>query len=250
MKPLPITLLGAEPEAAFPPVTQALREPDGLLAVGGDLSVPRLLNAYRHGIFPWYSAGQPILWWSPEPRAVFSTDGVILTKKFRRQLRKLDWEFRFDSDFNAVIRACADAPRPGQYGTWITGDMIDAYVELHRQGHAHSIEVYAQGQLIGGLYGVSIGQMFFGESMFSRLSGASKVALAGLAYVLRGWSWPLIDAQVGNEHTTLMGALPMPRGRFIAETNRLCALPALVGTWQDRLAPFPASILSAPRTTA
>ena len=245
MKRLRIPQLGPEPDAPFPPVSRALREPDGLLAFGGDLDGVRLLNAYRHGIFPWFSEGQPVLWWSPDPRSVFDTDGIRLGTRFKRQLRHLDWEIRADHDFEAVIRACASVSRPGQHGTWITEGMIEAYLSLHRQGHAHSIEVRSDGELIGGVYGVAIGRMFFGESMFSRVSGASKAALAGLAWRLRGWGWPLIDAQVGNDHTASLGARSMPRANFMIEVSRLCALPAETGNWQDRIAPFPASLLSA-----
>lgn len=243
MKPLPIALLGPDPEAPFPPAERALREPDGLLAFGGDLSVPRLLNAYRHGIFPWFSEGQPILWWCPEPRAVFASDAVRLSTKFRRQLRKSPWQVRVDSDFAAVIRACAHIRRPGQRDTWITSDMIAAYVDLHRQGHAHSIEVFDGERLVGGLYGVAIGRMFFGESMFSLESGASKVALAALARILRACDWPLIDAQVGNDHTASLGARPMPRVEFLAEVARLCAVSTPAGAWRDRLQAFPAASL-------
>src|SRR5690606_29028750 len=168
-----------DPDAPFPPAALALREPDGLLAVGGDLSPRRLLNAYRGGIFPWYSDGQPILWWSPDPRLVFRTDAVRLSSRFRRSLRRCDWRVRADTDFAAVIAACADSPRLGQSGTWITASMRAAYLRLHQLGHAHSIEVWdRQGRLAGGLYGVAVGRMFFGENMFSAYSGGSKVALA------------------------------------------------------------------------
>lgn len=244
MKRLPIALLGPEPDAPFPSVERALREPDGLLAFGGDLSVTRLLNAYGHGIFPWFGESEPMLWWSPDPRSVFATDAVRLASKFRRQLRRLDWQLCADQAFDDVVRACADIPRKGQRGTWITAEMIEAYGELHRQGHAHSIEVYAQGQLIGGLYGVAIGRMFFGESMFSRSSGASKVALAGLAEVLRGWGWPLIDAQVGNEHTASLGARPMPRPQFLAAVVQLCACQEPIGHWRERFPRLPAAVLA------
>lgn len=244
MKPPTIALLGPEPDAPFPPAERALREPDGLLAFGGDLSMPRLLNAYRHGIFPWFSEGQPILWWCPEPRTVFDTDTVRLGTKFRRQLRKSAWQIRVDSDFVGVIEACAHIHRPGQRGTWIGDDMIAAYVELHLRGHAHSVEVFDGERLVGGVYGVAIGRMFFGESMFSLQSGASKAALAGLARLLRSWGWPLIDAQVENEHTRSLAARLMPRAEFIAEVARLCALPEPAATWRTRAAPFPAASLA------
>jgi leucyl/phenylalanyl-tRNA--protein transferase len=241
---LPVPWLGPEPDAPFPAPERALRRPDGLLAAGGDLSVPRLLHAYRHGVFPWYGEGEPILWWCPDPRAVFATDGVRLPSKFRRQLRHSDWTLRADHDFDAVIAACASTPRPGQHGTWITPAMAEAYRALHRAGHAHSLEVMAGDRLVGGLYGVAIGRMFFGESMFSRESGASKLALAGLARVLHGWGWPLLDAQVGNAHTGSLGATSMARPEFLAEVRRLCALPDPPGHWRERFPALEAAELS------
>jgi len=231
---LPIPFLGPEPDAPFPPAEWALREPDGLLAAGGDLEPARLLNADRQGIFPWYSEGQPILWWSPDPRSVFRTDGVRLSTKFRRQLRRSPWTLAADTRFGDVIRACAAAPRPGQDGTWITDGMIAAYERLHRLGHAHSIEVLDGDRLVGGIYGVAIGRMFFGESMFSAESGGSKVALAGLAAQLADWGWPWIDAQVENEHTLSLGSEGIPRQRFLWEITRLVAEPAEPGDWTAR----------------
>src|SRR5690554_5000788 len=156
-------LLSPDPQAPFPPAGSALREPDGLLAIGGDLSPARLLNAYRHGIFPWYSQGQPILWWSPDPRMLFRSDGVRLSRRFRRSLRRSGWELRADTAFAHVVDACATAPRRGQDGTWITRPMREAYLELHRLGHAHSVEVFDGPDLAGGIYGVAVGRMFFGE---------------------------------------------------------------------------------------
>jgi leucyl/phenylalanyl-tRNA--protein transferase len=239
-----IALLGTEPDAPFPPVSQALREPDGLLAMGGDLSPLRLLNAYRNGIFPWYSEGQPLLWWSPDPRSVFASDGVRLSTRFRGQLRKSPWIVRADTAFEPVIDACANSPRPGQSGTWITRDMRDAYVELHRLGHAHSVEVFDAGRLVGGMYGVAIGRMFFGESMFSAESGGSKVALAALARRLQDWGWPWIDAQVGNDHTAALGCTEVPRPEFCAIVARQCALPGRPGPWADAFGTLSASALS------
>ena len=210
---------------------RALRNPDGLLAAGGDLSPARLLNAYRHGIFPWFAEGQPILWWSPDPRMVFDTASFRLPSRFVRQLRKSAWTLRADTAFAQVITACASTPRPGQDGTWITPDMVAAYVELHRLGHAHSLEVFSGDALVGGIYGVAIGRMFFGESMFSARSGGSKVALAGLATLLRGWGWPLIDAQVENEHLLSLGARRLPRERFVEQVEALTALDGIQGSW-------------------
>ncbi|GGK05664.1 leucyl/phenylalanyl-tRNA--protein transferase [Luteimonas terricola] len=225
-------LLGTNPGAPFPDPETALREPDGLLAIGGDLSPRRLLNAYANGIFPWYSQGQPLLWWSPDPRTVFATDGVHLSSRFRRQLRRSDWTVVADRAFDQVVLACATAPGRGGHGTWITDAMRAAYSTLHAIGHAHSIEVLdGQGRLVGGLYGVAVGRMFFGESMFSGESGGSKVALAALARVLHGWGWPLLDAQVENAHLQRMGAQAWARPRFLAEVRRLAALPGRVGPW-------------------
>jgi len=240
---LPITLLGAEPDAPFPPAERALREPDGLLAAGGDLSPTRLLNAYRRGIFPWYSPGQPILWWSPDPRMVFATNGVRLPSKFRRQLRHSAWTLRADTAFDEVIAACSRMPRPGQDGTWITGEMLAAYRELHRLGHAHSVEVFEGDALIGGIYGVAIGRMFFGESMFSAESGGSKVALAGLARALHDWGWPWIDAQVANPHLEFLGAQLMPRREFLAQVDIWAARPDAMD-WTARFGEMPARSLA------
>ena len=240
---LRLPLLDDDPEAPFPPAAHALREPDGLLAMGGDLSPARLLNAYAHGIFPWFSQGQPILWWSPDPRVVFRTDEVHLSARMRRQFRRSDWHVVADRDFDSVISACATAPRPGQDGTWITRGMQAAYAELHRLGHAHSIEVRDGERLVGGLYGVAIGRMFFGESMFSAESGGSKAALAGLAFRLREWGWPLLDAQVGNPHLATLGAEAWPRPRFLAAVAELCALPERPGSWAEAFGALPVSTL-------
>ena len=236
--------LGADPASPFPPAGTALREPDGLLAMGGDLSPQRLHNAYAHGVFPWFSDGQPILWWSPDPRTVFRTDGVHLSARMRRELRRSEWRIVADRDFGAVIAACASAPRPGQDGTWITRDMQAAYCGLHRLGHAHSIEVRDGGRLVGGLYGVAIGRMFFGESMFSAESGGSKVALAALALRLREWGWPLIDAQVGNPHLDTLGADAWPRPRFLAAVAEACAQPGRPGSWAGTFGTLPAPALA------
>ena len=229
---------------AFPHASQALQEPNGLLAVGGDLSVPRLLAAYRAGVFPWYSHGQPILWWTPDPRMVFGTDGVRLSSRFRRSLRTSTWTVRADTAFDAVIDACAHIPRAGQRGTWITPAMRRAYSTLHRLGHAHSIEVFDGERLAGGLYGVSIGAMFFGESMFSAESGGSKVALAALARRLHAWEWPLIDAQVENDHLASLGAQAMPRPEFLKRVAALVASPWPPGPWTARFGTLNASTLS------
>ncbi len=246
--PIRLPLLGEDPRAPFPPVETALRDPDGLLAAGGDLRPERVLAAYRRGIFPWYSEGQPILWWSPDPRTVFRTDAVRLSSRFRRGLRRLDWVARADTAFEAVIAACARAPRAGQTGTWITEPMLQAYGALHRLGHAHSVEVYDgrdhDARLVGGIYGVAVGRMFFGESMFSAASGGSKVALATLALRLREWGWPLIDAQVESPHLLTLGAESWPRSRFLARIAPLCAAPVAPGAWTARFGELPARVLA------
>ena len=221
-----------------------MRDPDGLLAIGGDLSQPRLLNAYRHGIFPWFSAGQPPLWWSPDPRMVFRTDSVRLSSRFRRELKRSTWQVRADTCFEQVITACAQSPRPGQHGTWITSCMRQAYIDLHRQGHAHSVEVFEDDQLVGGIYGVAIGRMFFGESMFSHRSGGSKVALAALAARLCEWDWPLIDAQVENDHLHTLGGRLVPREAFLEQIDRLVDLPSPDGPWTLRFGVLAAASLS------
>jgi leucyl/phenylalanyl-tRNA--protein transferase len=237
-------LLDPDPGSPFPDPAHALRRPDGLLAVGGDLSPTRLVNAYRTGIFPWFTAGQPILWWSPDPRTVFRTDGVHLSRRFRRALRASDWVVGADRDFAAVIDACASAPRHGQSGTWITPAMRAAYLALHAAGHAHAIEVRDAGdRLVGGLYGVAIGRMFFGESMVSLEPGGSKVAIAALAHRLCRWSWPLLDAQVGNAHLTRLGAVEVPRPWFLGQVHDLVARPG-VADWRASFGLLPARQLS------
>lgn len=208
--------------ALFPDPRHALAEPNGLLAFGGDLSPQRLVAAYTRGIFPWYSEGDPLLWWSPNPRCVFATDAVHRSRSLAKFLRKSTWQWSMDCAFEEVMRACA-APREDQQGTWITPDMITAYTNLHRLGYAHSLEVWDDDELVGGLYGVAVGRMFSAESMFSRRTNASKVALHALAGTLRGRGFPLIDAQVPNPHLVRMGAHDMPRARFLSELARLVA---------------------------
>ena len=233
------------PDPIFPPVEDAMRDPDGLLAIGGDLSLPRLLAAYRHGIFPWFSAGQPILWWSPDPRMVFRTDGgVRLSSRFRRALRQSTWVVRADTRFADVVEACATIPRPGQRGTWIVPAMRRAYGELNAQGHAHSVEVFDGSRLVGGLCGVSVGAMFFAESMYSGELGGSKVALAALAHRLRAWEWPLIDAQVENDHLLRMGAQSMPREAFLRVVEAQVALAQAPGPWTARFGELNAATLA------
>ncbi len=239
-------LLTPDPDEPFPPAELALDDPDGLLAVGGDLHPTRLLAAYRGGIFPWFGDNQPILWWSPDPRVVFRTDAVRLSSRFRRSLKHSPWQVRADTAFDAVIRACARAPRPGQRGTWITDEMIGAYLHLHALGHAHSVEVFDGTRLVGGIYGVAVGRAFFGESMFSADSGGSKVALAALAMTLHGWGWPLIDAQVENPHLLSLGAERWPRARFLAQMRRLAEEPARPGPWTTAFGTVAAGALAMP----
>ena len=231
--------LGEAEDAPFPPAETALRHPDGLLAIGGDLRPQRLLNAYAQGAFPWFSQGEPILWWSPDPRTVFATDGVHLSRRFRRQLRTLEWEITADTAFQHVVRACATVPRPGQDGTWIGTDMIHAYTELHRLGHAHSVEVWEGPELVGGIYGVALGSMLFGESMFSARSGGSKVALAALASLLHAGGVPVLDAQVHNPHLARMGATQWPRERFLAHVRQAIQQPMAPGDWSAAGARLP-----------
>jgi leucyl/phenylalanyl-tRNA---protein transferase len=197
----------------FPPLEQALDDPAGLLAAGGDLSTERLLAAYRKGIFPWYSPGQPVLWWSPDPRAVLFPEEFRCTRSLAKTLRNGGFESAIDRDFAAVIEACA-APRPQSIGTWITQEMTDAYVELHRRGYAHSIETWRGPELVGGLYGVRLGGVFFGESMFSRERDASKVALARLVEACREAGIVVIDCQMSSAHLESLGARRIPRARF------------------------------------
>ncbi|KQR07577.1 MULTISPECIES: leucyl/phenylalanyl-tRNA--protein transferase [Xanthomonas] len=242
-------LLSPDPASPFPPVEHALRDPDGLLALGGDLHPQRLLNAYAQGIFPWFSEGQPILWWSPDPRMVFRTDSVRLSSRFKRQLRNCNWTLRADTAFAEVIAACASSPRPGQDGTWITAQMQAAYLELHHRGHAHSLEVFDGARLVGGIYGVAVGRMFFGESMFSAVSGGSKVALAALAADLHARGWPLLDAQVENPHLLSLGAQHMPRPEFVQHVQRQVALVEPAGSWSERYGERPVTALGEARLT-
>lgn len=218
-------------DAPFPDVEHALREPDGLLAAGGDLSPRRLLNAYRHGIFPWYSAGQPILWWSPDPRTVLYPGELHVSRSLRKTLRKGEYEVRYDTAFDEVIRHCA-APRGDGRGTWLTEEMVGAYCLLHRLGHAHSAEAWYNGELVGGLYGVAIGGVFFGESMFAHRPDASKVAFADLVMRLNEAGYGLIDCQVASAHLARFGAVSIPRRRFIEELRAACASPVQTAPWQ------------------
>jgi leucyl/phenylalanyl-tRNA---protein transferase len=215
---------------AFP--APACAEPGGLLAVGGDLSVARLLLAYRLGIFPWYADGDPILWWSPDPRMVLYPEKIRVSKSLQRLIRKGIYTVSVDRAFEPVIQGCATAPRSGGEGTWIVPAMQQAYTELHRVGYAHSVEVWSGGRLAGGLYGVSLGKVFFGESMFSELRDASKVALVHLAGLLRSRSFACIDCQLENPHLVRLGAEALPRSRFLKLLASALAAPTCRGTWE------------------
>lgn len=217
---------------SFPPIELALVDPNGLLAAGGDLTPERLLAAYRQGIFPWYSEGQPILWWSPDPRMVLFVDEFKVSRSLRRAVSRRDFDIRVDSAFESVVEGCA-APRDGQGGTWITPAMIDAYSRLHRLGYAHSVEAWTDGALAGGLYGVAIGRMFFGESMFARATDASKVALVHLVEMLKQRDMPLIDCQQQTPHLTRLGARLIPRRAFAEALARLVHSPQPAGAWSE-----------------
>ena len=216
-----VWLSPGDPPDAFPPVENALREPDGLLAAGGDLSSERLLYAYRKGIFPWYDEGQPLLWWSPDPRCVLQQGDFHLSGRTRRYIRRSGAEVRFNTAFGDVIRACA-APRPAQQGTWITPAMIAAYEALHDEGWAHSIEVWQDDRLVGGLYGIAVGRVFFGESMWSEEANASKIALLALNCRMESGDIRMIDCQVLSGHLISLGATAIPRSRFVSAIGSLC----------------------------
>lgn len=226
-----------EHDSPFPDVTRALGEQDGapgLLAAGADLSPQRLLEAYRRGIFPWFSEGQPILWWSTDPRMVLPTADFKVSRSLGKKLRKVDWEMqqggpmqvRFDTSFEAVMRECA-APRDGSGGTWISEDIVAGYTGLHRLGYAHCAELWIADQLVGGAYGVSIGKMFYGESMFARVPDASKIALAYLVHFLRSHDVQLIDCQQETSHLASLGATPIPRETFIEHVRQATRQPPI-----------------------
>jgi leucyl/phenylalanyl-tRNA---protein transferase len=220
-----IPMLKAGSLEDFPPVERAMQDPNGLLCAGGDLSVERLLRAYSRGIFPWFNPGEPILWWSPDPRCVFDLQTLQPSRSLRRFARRCGWTLSADQAFESVISACAE-PRSDSEGTWISAEMRAAYVELHGHGHAHSVEVWENGALIGGIYGIALGRMFFGESMFSRRSNGSKIALFALARQLSDWGFVLIDGQVRNPHLIGLGAVQIPRSDFLRLLDRHCGASA------------------------
>ncbi len=214
----------------FPDVEEALTEPNGLLAVGGDLSSERLLSAYRRGIFPWYSEGQPILWWSPDPRCVLFPEDLKVSRSLRATLRKDRFQVSVDRAFRQVMAACA-GPRRGQPGTWVTPELIEAYDRLHRLGYAHSVECWRDDRLVGGLYGVAMGRVFFGESMFSHETDASKVCLVHLVGHLEDRNIGLVDCQVPSQHLESLGAVTIPRQQFIELLDRWCSPRGPERTW-------------------
>ncbi|MDJ0906707.1 MAG: leucyl/phenylalanyl-tRNA--protein transferase [Woeseiaceae bacterium] len=230
----------ADPPESFPAVATALTEPDGLLAAGGDLAPERLLAAYARGIFPWFEEGQPILWWSPDPRCVLWPDKLHLSRRLKQQLRNSTAELRINTAFDEVIRACA-GKRRSQQGTWITDEMASAYQRMHREGWAHSVEIWDDGALAGGLYGLCIGRVFFGESMFSAQPNTSKMALLGLTRHMRSTGLELLDCQVPSPHLFTLGAEFMPRAEFSAFLDTACDPPDPHDAWPAE--PVPVSNL-------
>ncbi|HED17764.1 MAG TPA: leucyl/phenylalanyl-tRNA--protein transferase [Gammaproteobacteria bacterium] len=229
--PAPYWLDSSDLRYRFPDVNKALSKPDGLLAVGGGLSVGRLVQAYKQGIFPWYSEGQPVLWWSPDPRFVLLPERMHISRSLAKILRQGRYQIRLDSAFRQVIGACASITRNGQNGTWITDEMLDAYVSLHEAGYAHSVETWIDGQLAGGLYGVAIGGVFFGESMFSHSANASKIAFAHLGKLLTHYDYRLIDCQIATDHLQGFGATGIARTDFKKLLGQYLRLPGIRGHW-------------------
>jgi leucyl/phenylalanyl-tRNA--protein transferase len=215
----------------FPEVERALAEPNGLLAAGADLSLPRLLEAYRNGIFPWFGRDQPILWWSPDPRMVLFPAELKVSRSLARTLRNAHFEVRADTAFDAVIEGCRQ-PRRGESGTWITEEMTEAYGTMHRAGFAHSVETWLDDKLVGGLYGVALGRAFFGESMFARVSDASKVALVALARQLQHWGFGVIDCQMNTAHLASLGAREIPRAEFTRRLRELVHYAPVPVPWR------------------
>jgi leucyl/phenylalanyl-tRNA---protein transferase len=232
------------PRQPFPPPHLAMRDPNGLLAIGGDLSPTRLLNAYAQGIFPWYNPDEPILWWCPDPRAVLIPGQFHVSRSLARRLRKNDYAVTLNRAFPAVLDACS-APRARGRGTWLGPEMKQAYQDLHERGHAQSIEVWQRGELAGGLYGVSIGRAFYGESMFSRIDDGSKIALHYLCGQLRRWEFELMDCQISSPHLVTLGATELPRERFLALLRAAVAQPGPTGRWRFDI-DVPASMDHAP----
>jgi leucyl/phenylalanyl-tRNA--protein transferase len=215
----------------FPPVERALRDPNGLLAAGGDLSPERLVEAYRHGIFPWFGEDDPLLWWSPDPRMVLFLRELHVSRSLRRTMKSGQFSVTVDRAFRQVMAGCAE-PRADEAGTWITDDMVEAYGELADRGLAHSVEAWHDDRLVGGLYGVAIGRMFYGESMFSRQTDASKVALVTLTRQLERWEFEMIDCQMSTGHLASLGAREVPRAEFLDRMRKLARQPGVPGPWR------------------
>lgn len=232
MKELKLAMMGPEVDAPFPPADQALQRPNGLLAWGGGVEPERLLRAYRQGIFPWYSEGEPIMWWTPDPRCVLVPERVHLSSRTRRRFNSGRYRITADSAFAEVIEGCAE-PRKGVAGTWITDALKASFVQLHDQGITHSVEVWQEQQLVGGIYGMALGKAFFGESMFSRRVDASKIALVALCRQLHEWSFGLLDCQVTNPHLLSMGAKEISRDDFQARIGHLVQQPFQAGSWKN-----------------
>jgi len=219
------------PHDPFPPCCKALRQPNGLLAAGGELSSERLIDAYSHGIFPWFNEGEPILWWSPSPRMVLFPQELKVSRSLKKTLRNRDYEVRLDSAFTQVMQGCAQ-PRKDQAGTWITPPMIAAYTQMHRMGIAHSAETWVEGELVGGLYGIALGRMFYGESMFTTVTDASKIAFVHLVWQLRRWGFGMVDCQMKTEHLASLGARDIPRADFVRRLGKLTQDPPIAMPWR------------------
>lgn len=229
-----LTLLDpSRPDQPFPPARQALKHPNGLLAVGGCLSPQRIINAYKQGIFPWYNPGEPVLWWSPDPRLVLFPDKLRISRSLAKTIRKQQFRISFDNDFAAVLEGCASL-RSSSQGTWLTREMQHAYIKLHHSGIAHSVEAWHEGQLVGGLYGLALGRVFFGESMFYRQTDASKVAFAYLVNKLNYSGYRLIDCQVRTEHLASLGAEEIDRPEFLHLLKRYCTDSPERSPWREK----------------
>jgi len=233
-----IYLLDREsPDAEFPDPAEAEQDPNGLLAIGGDLSSERLLMAYQRGIFPWFSVGQPLLWWSPNPRMVLLPRDLRISRSLRKSIRRKRFEVSMDQAFDQVIHGCSQ-PRPNEQGTWLVPEMMEAYGRLHQLGHAHSVETWLDGDLVGGLYGVAMGKIFFGESMFSRATDTSKIALVFLVDCIARWGYEMVDCQVYTEHLETLGAKQIPRTEFQRTVEAGTRKPADDVNWNVKRSPI------------
>lgn len=231
-----MTIYRLSEELGFPDPRKA--EADGLIAIGGDLSPERVLLAYHCGIFPWYSDGQPYMWWSPTPRMLMYPEQFHVSKTLRRKLKSEKYQVRFDTQFSEVIRTCSEIPRSHEEGTWITEEMIAVYTELHRMGYAHSVEVYLDDRLIGGQYGLSLGRAFFGESMFSHEADGSKIAFANLAALLNIWQFDFIDCQLTTNHLQSLGAVEVPRESYLIQLDETLNYAHHRCSWKDNINPW------------